>query len=225
MRTKSYNQYCGLAYALDRVGERWTLLIIRELATGPRRFTDLLEGLPGISTNLLSERLKELEQEGLLRRRKLPPPAASNVYELTALAQALEPTLLELGKWGSQFVPPSHEGAALLHASSYALTLKTFFRPDLAQGLNETYELHVDDEVLQVHIHDGEIEVQQGEALKADVALYTDVPTYLALLTGEMQVEEASERGLIRLQGNPEALGRLLDICAVPGAVEVGVAV
>jgi DNA-binding HxlR family transcriptional regulator len=225
MKTKSYNQYCGLAYALDRVGERWTLLIIRELAAGPRRFTDLLEGLPGISTNLLSDRLKELEQQGLLRRRKLPPPAASNVYELTALAQALEPTLLELGKWGSQFVPPSREGAALLHASSYALTLKTFFRPDLAQGLNETYELHVDDEVLQVHIHDGEIEVQQGEALKADLVLYTDVPTYLALLTGEMQVEEASERGLIRLQGNPEALGRLLDICAVPGAVEVGVAV
>jgi hypothetical protein len=104
----------------------------------------------------------------------------------------LEPTLLELGKWGSQFVPPSPQGATLLHASSYALTLKTFFRPDLAQGLNETYELHVGAEVLQVHIHDGEIEVQQGEALKADVVLYTDVPTYLALLSGEMQVEEAA---------------------------------
>jgi DNA-binding HxlR family transcriptional regulator len=225
MKTKSYNQYCGLAYALDRVGERWTLLIIRELAAGPRRFTDLLEGLPGISTNLLSERLKELEQQGLLRRRKLPPPAASSVYEITAVAQALEPTLLELGKWGSQFVPREHEGATLLHASSYALTLKTFFRADLSQGLNETYELHVGPEVLQVHIHDGEIEVQQGEAHKADVVLYTDVATYLGLLTGEMQVEEASEQGLIRLQGNPEVLRRLLTICAVPGAVEVGVAV
>jgi DNA-binding HxlR family transcriptional regulator len=222
MKTRSYNQYCGLAYALDRVGERWTLLIIRELIAGPRRFTDLLQGLPGISTNLLSERLKELEQHGMLRRRTLPPPAASSVYELTAVGRALEPTLLELGKWGSQFVPPAQEGATPLGASSYALTLKTFFRPERAQGLNETYELHVGTEVLQVHIHDGEIEVQQGEALKADVVLYTDVPTYLTLLSGEMQVEEASERGLIRLEGDPEGLRRLLNICAVPSAVEVG---
>lgn len=221
MKTRSYNQYCGLAYALDRVGERWTLLLIGELIAGPHRFTDLLQGLPGISTNLLTERLKELEQHGMLHRRKLPPPAASSVYELTALGRALEPTLLELGKWGSQFVPATPHGARLLHASSYALTLKTFFRPDLAQGLNETYELHIDAEVMQVQIHDGEIEVQQGEALKADVVLYAEVPTYLALLSGEMQVEEASERALIQLEGDTEALGRLLTICAVPGALEI----
>src|SRR5262245_16724036 len=108
------------------------------MIAGPRRFTDLLDGLPGISTNLLSERLKQLEQQGLIRRRMLPPPAGSAVYELTTVAQALEPTLLELGKWGSQFVPASREGAALLHANSYALTLKTFFRPERAQGLDET---------------------------------------------------------------------------------------
>jgi len=221
MKTRSYNQYCGLAYALDIVGERWTLLIIRELIAGPRRFTDLLQGLSGISTNLLSERLKELEQQGILRRRTLPPPAASHVYELTAVGQVLEQTLLELGKWGSQFVPASQEGATLLAASSYALTLKTFFRPERACGLNESYELHIDNEVLQVHIHDGEIEVQQGEALKADVVLYTDVPTYLALLSGEMQVDEASERSLIQLEGDVQALRRFLDVCAVPGAREI----
>ncbi|RPI20956.1 MAG: transcriptional regulator, partial [Chloroflexota bacterium] len=147
MKIRSYNQYCGLAYALDIVGERWTLLIVRELIAGPRRFTDLMDGLPGISTNLLSERLKSLEQQGLLSRRHLPPPAASTVYELTALGRALEKTLIELGKWGSQFIPTSPEDAALLNVSSYALTLKTFFRPELAQGVDETYELHVDDEV------------------------------------------------------------------------------
>ena len=112
----------------------------------------------------------------------------------------------------------------LLRPSSDALTRKTFFRADLAQGLNETYELHVDAEVLQVHLYDGEIGVQQGEAHKPDVVLYTDVATYLALLTGEIQMEEASKRNLIRLEGNPEALGRLLTICGVPGAVEVAVA-
>lgn len=127
MATRSYNQLCGLAYALDIVGERWTLLIIRELMPGPRRFTDLMEGLPGISSNLLSGRLKDLEKKGLIRRRDLPPPAASTVYELTPLGKSLEPMLLELGKWGSQFVPETPGGDALLHLGSYALTLKTFF--------------------------------------------------------------------------------------------------
>ena len=107
---RSYNQYCGLAYALDIVGERWTILIIRELMAGPRRFKDLMDGLPGINTNLLSARLKTLQKQGVISRRILPPPAGSVVYELTALGQALETTLLELGKWGSQFVPPSANG-------------------------------------------------------------------------------------------------------------------
>src|SRR5918998_1208711 len=141
MTSRSYNQYCGLAYALEIVGERWTLLIVRELIAGPRRFKDLLDGLPGISTNLLSDRLKNLEQQGMISRRVLPPPAGSTVYELTALGQALEKTLLELGKWGSQFVPPSMDGATVLRLGSYALTFKTFFRPDQAQGVDETYAL------------------------------------------------------------------------------------
>jgi DNA-binding HxlR family transcriptional regulator len=220
MKNRSYNQYCGLAYALDIVGERWTLLIVRELIAGPRRFTDLLEGLPGISTNLLSERLKELEQQGMLRRRVLPPPAASSVYELTALGQALEKTLLELGKWGSQFVPASPEGATVLHVSSYALTLKTFFRPEQAHGLSETYELHIGAEILQVQIMDAELHVQQGEALKADMVLHTDMPSYLGLLSGEIELDEAVEKGLIRIEGDPEALRHFLNVCGLPSATE-----
>src|SRR5215212_7369949 len=123
MNNRSYNQYCGLAYALDIIGERWTMLIIRELIAGPRRFKDLIDGLPGVSTNLLTERLKRLEQQGMIHHRTLPPPAGSAVYELTAIGQGLEQALLELGKWGSQFVPPTPEGAAVLHVGSYALTL------------------------------------------------------------------------------------------------------
>jgi DNA-binding HxlR family transcriptional regulator len=220
MTYRSYNQYCGLAYALDRIGERWTILIIRELIAGPRRFTDLLDGLPGISTNLLSERLKQLEQQGLIRRRTLPPPAGSAVYELTALGQALEPTLLELGKWGSQFVPASMEDATLLHANSYALTLKTFFRPERAQGLDETYELYIDDEVLQVRIAGGSLLVQQGDALTADAIFRTDMPTYLKLLSGELAPDEAISQGLIRIVGDPETLGRFLNMCGLPGVDE-----
>lgn len=218
MKDRSYNQYCGLAYALDIVGERWTLLIIRELMTGPRRFKDLISGLPDISTNLLAERLKHLEQQGLLCRRVLPPPAGSTVYELTAVGKALEKTLLELGKWGSQFVPPSSEGAALLPVGSYALTLKTFFRPELARGIHETYELHVGYEVLQVQINEGEIDVRQGETLKPDVVFRTNIASYLGLLQRQIQPEEAIARGLIRVEGDPGALSRFLDICGLPGS-------
>ena len=215
MTTRSYNQLCGLAYALDVVGERWTLLIVRELFAGPRRFKDLREGLPGISTNLLTERLKSLEQEGVLCRRVLPPPAGSTVYELTPLGQSLEKALLELGKWGSQFVPASIEDATVLRLGSYALTHKTFFRPEKARGVNETYELHIGDEVLQVRIQDCEIYVQQGDALKADVILHTNMQVYLGLLRGLIQPEEAIASGLIRVEGDPGALRRLLTICAV----------
>jgi DNA-binding HxlR family transcriptional regulator len=216
MSNRSYNQYCGLAYALDIVGERWTLLIIRELVAGPRRFTDLMAGLPDISTNLLSGRLKRLEQEGLINRRTLPPPAGSTVYELTPLGQALEKTLLELGKWGSQFVPPSREEAALLNVGSYALTLKTFFRPEQAQEVDETYELHIDDEVLYVQIKDGAIEVQQGVALNADAIFYTDIASYLALLQRQLSPAEAIADGLIRVEGDSGALSRFLDLCGLP---------
>lgn len=218
MTDRSYNQYCGLAYALDIVGERWTLLIIRELITGPRRFKDLLAGLPDISTNLLAERLKSLEQQGMLHRRTLPPPAGSTVYELTSLGKALEKTLLELGKWGSQFVPPSPEGVTLLPVGSYALTLKTFFRPELARGINETYELHIDNEVLQVQINEGEIQVRQGETRKADVIFETDMPSYLGLLQRQIQPDEAIARGLIRIKGDPGALNRFLNLCGLPGS-------
>lgn len=216
MKHRSYNHYCGLAYALDRIGERWTILLIRELVAGPRRFTDLLDGLPGISTNLLSERLKELEQQGLILRRTLPPPAGSTVYELTAVGQALEPTLLELGKWGSQFVPPEPAGASVLHAGSYALTLKTFFRPEQAQQSSETYELHVDQDVLQVRVADGQLQVRQGEAPHADAIFHTDIGTYLGLLQRAIAPDAAITAGQIRIEGDPAALARFLDLCGLP---------
>jgi ubiquinone biosynthesis protein UbiJ len=132
------------------------------------------------------------------------------------LAQALETSLLELGKWGSQFVPPSAEGATVLNVGSYALTLKTFFRPEQAQAVNETYELHIDNEVLRVRIKAGEIDVRQGENGKADVIFYTDMPTYLKLLQRKIQPDEAISGGLIRIEGDPAALTRFLELCGLP---------
>jgi DNA-binding HxlR family transcriptional regulator len=215
MTNRSYNHYCGIAYALEVVGERWTLLIVRELIAGPRRFKDLMAGLPEISTNLLSERLKRLEQQGVIDRRALPPPAGSTVYELTPLGQALEPMLLELGKWGSQFVPPSPEGVHVLGVGSYALTLKTFFRPEEARGVDETYAFHVDGEILWVRIADGVLELRQGEARPADAAFATDMPTYLGLLQGQIDPGEAVAAGRLRIAGDPVALRRFLRICGI----------
>lgn len=192
------------------------MLIIRELVAGPRRFTDLLGGLPGISTNLLAERLKRLERQCLTVRRVLPPPAGSIVYELTPLGRSLETSLIELGKWGSQFVPPAAEGAALLNVGSYALTLKTFFRPELAQGIDETYELHIDDEVMQVRISEGKIDVKQGTAVNPDAVFQTDIATYLGLLQRQIQPDEAISQGLIQIEGDSEALNRFLDLCGLP---------
>lgn len=216
MTTRSYNQLCGLAYALDVVGERWTILVIRELAAGPRRFTDLMEGLPGISTNLLTERLKELEQHGVIQRRVLPPPAASMVYQLTKLGKTLEPALLELGKWGSQFVPKSIENCQMLHLGSYALTPKTFFRPALAQEIDVTYALYVGEEVQTVHIAHGGIDVQQGEPACAAMSLHTEVPVYLGLLTRQIDPQEALAGGWVRVEGDQAEYYRFLQLCAMP---------
>ena len=216
MNNRSYNQFCALAYALDIVGERWTLLIIRELLTGPRRFTDLLEGLPGISSNLLSERLKGLMQQGLLRRRVLPPPAGSSVYELTPVGLALKSALLELGKWGSQFLPASLEGVALPSLGAMALAIQAFFHPEQAQGVDETYELHLGDEVLQVQVKEGELQVQQGQALKADAAFYTEMPVFVGLFAGQLEPEQAISAGLVRVEGGEGALRRFLSISGVP---------
>ena len=217
MKNRSYYQFCALAYGLDVIGERWTLLIVRELLAGPRRFKDLIDGLPGISTNLLSERLKSLEQQGILSRRVLPPPAGSTVYELTCLGRALEKAVLELGIWGSQFLPTSLEGVALPSLGAITLAIKAFFHPERAQRVNETYELHLGHEVLQAQIKEGEINVQQGTALKADAVFHTDMQLFLGLFTGQIKPDEAISGRLVRIEGDPGALSRFLNVCGLSG--------
>jgi DNA-binding HxlR family transcriptional regulator len=216
MKNRGYNQFCALACALDLVGERWTLLIIRELLPGPRRYKDLIDGLPGISTNLLCERLKRLEQHGLLARRVLPPPAGSTVYELTADGQALEAAVLELGQWGRRRLPASRDGLALPSLGALSLALKAFFHPEQAAGVAETYELRLGREVLQVEIQDGALHVQQGAARAPAAVFQTDLKSFLGLFTGQITPEEALVGGRLRIEGDPEALSRFLRMCQVP---------
>ncbi len=151
----------------------------------------------------------------MLKRRVLPPPAGSTVYELTELGGGLEKAVLELGKWGSQFLSPSLEGLALPGFGATTLAIKAFFHPQQAQNITETYELQLGSEVLQVQIKQGELRVQQGQSLEADVVFRTDTLTYMGLFVGQLKPEEAIASGFIRVEGKAGALGRFLSLSHV----------
>jgi DNA-binding HxlR family transcriptional regulator len=179
MATKrTYGDTCGIARALDVVGERWALLVVRELLLGPKRFTDLRAGLPNIGPDVLSLRLRELEAGGLVRRAELPPPAASKVYELTDRGKGLEPVVLELGRWGSQ--EPFPQGR--LGADSAVLALKTMFDAAAAGDLVATYELRLGENRYRLHVEDGRFETARGEAPDAQATIETDPETLTRVL-------------------------------------------
>jgi DNA-binding HxlR family transcriptional regulator/putative sterol carrier protein len=209
MSKRSYNQYCGVARAMDVLGERWTLLIVRELLTGPKRFKDLLEGLPGIGTNLLTARLKDLEGYGVVRRVTLPPPAASRVYELTELGRSLEPVVMGLARWGLTFLGASREEDDRQPAWAM-VALKSVLKSDATGKTRESYEFRVDDEVFHVWIADGETEVRQGSAADPDLVVRSDTQTFLAVAAGRIEPTEAVRAGAIGTEGDRDARERCM---------------
>src|SRR5215217_3839344 len=138
---RTYGDGCGIAHALDLVGERWALLVVRELLLGPKRFTDLRDGLPNTSPNVLAQRLRELEEDGVVRRRKLPPPAGSWVYELTDWGRELEQVIIQLGRWGTRSASLPRD--AEIGVDSMILSLRVRFDPEAARGLRAEYELRL----------------------------------------------------------------------------------
>jgi len=151
---KRFDQYCPIAHALSLVGERWALLVVRELLKGPKRYTDLVAGLPGIGTNILATRLRELEAAGVLHKRKLPPPAASTVYELTPYGAGLEEVIHAIARWGTRSLGvPRHEDDIDREWGLNAFP--ALFYPERARGLTETYVIRVDDDAFTVHLVDG----------------------------------------------------------------------
>jgi DNA-binding HxlR family transcriptional regulator/putative sterol carrier protein len=204
---RSYNQYCAVARAMDILGERWTLLIVRELLTGPKRFKDLLEGLPGIGTNLLTARLKDLEGYGVVRRATLPPPAASRVYELTELGRSLEPVVMGLARWGLKFLGASREEDDRQPAWAM-VAVQSVLKAEATGETRESYEFRVGDEVFQVWIEDGETEVQQGSAPDPDLVVHSDTQSLLAVAAGRIEPTEAVASGAIRIEGDQAARER-----------------
>jgi DNA-binding HxlR family transcriptional regulator len=204
---RNYDQYCAIARALEVVGDRWTLLVVRELLTGPKRHTDLRAGLPGIATNVLGDRLQLLQQAGLVRRAILPPPAASAVYELTDRGRQLKPVLLALAGWGLPLLgSPRDQDAYRL--GWLVLALEERFDPDAARRVELTWELRVDDEVLHVSIDNGAVQTLQGPAPAPEVVLEADRDLFLAWGTGQLSDEQALAAGL-RVTPGPEALQQL----------------
>jgi DNA-binding HxlR family transcriptional regulator len=216
---RSYQQHCPVARSLDVIGERWTLLIIRDLLVGPKRYKDMLQGLPGIGTNLLAARLRELEEMGIIQRSVLPPPAGSAVYELTASGQALEPVIMAVGRWGSRFLGAPRETDVLL-PTAYFVGLRSMLRPEAALGLRETYELRVGGQVFEVRVEDGRCTTKEGRPNAPDVIMTLDIAALNALLRQSLSPREALGSGRIRIEGDPSALERFVGIFHLGRPVE-----
>lgn len=211
MAQPSYMQFCAVARALDAVGERWTLLIVRELLLGPRRYTDLLEGLPGASPNVLAERLKKLEELEIVGRRKLPPPAASVVYELTPLGLGLVPVLTELLRWGLNLLTEHRAGEAV-RLDHVLLALRSVADPAATVGLHESYQFHADEHTFHVVAADGSVLVEPGPAPDPAATFTTDFETLAAIGAGRLSAQQALADGRLSLKGDPQAAVRASQI-------------
>jgi DNA-binding HxlR family transcriptional regulator/putative sterol carrier protein len=209
MDRRRYRQYCPVARALDVVGERWTLLIARELLLGPRRFTDLADGLPGIGSSVLTSRLSDLEQRGLVARRTLPAPAASVVYELTDEARGLAPVLAALAAWGMNLLGEPQKNDRV-RGRWLVLGLAVTAKP--ASSIPDaTFELRVDNEAFHVRSQDGRLQAADGPAPTADATITLTTETLAAIASGELEVRSLRADRMIEIDGNTAGAQRLLE--------------
>jgi DNA-binding HxlR family transcriptional regulator len=211
---RKFDQYCPMAHALSLVGERWSLLIARELLHGPKRYTDLANGLPGIGTNILAARLRELEDCGVVQKRRLPPPAASTVYELTEYGSGLSEALYALARWGARTLgPPGPDDE--LYPEWGVNAFPALFDADAARGLTETYVLTIGEDVFTARIVDGRLSTTVGPADDADLRVEVDMETFFALTSGELEPGEAVRSGRAQIDGGVEALERLFRLLSM----------
>jgi DNA-binding HxlR family transcriptional regulator len=213
MTSRSYRDACGVARALDVVGERWALLVVRELLLLPQRFSELRHALPNASSNLLADRLRELEHHGVIRRRKLASTAGPQVYELTEWGRKLEPIVLALSEWGID--APNPPEPTSLSATSVLIFLRVGARPDPAAP-PIVCRLDLDGSVWTVRVDSGKVQVQSGEPATADVSLRTDPKTLGSMLANPASLDSALAEGSVALVGDRLALNRLLDGVADP---------
>jgi DNA-binding HxlR family transcriptional regulator len=212
---RTYGDGCAIAQALDLVGERWALLVVRELLLGPKRYTDLRRGLPNASPNVLSQRLGELESAGVIRRRKLPPPAGARVYELTDWGRELEETVMSLGRWAARS-PSAPSAAPIRSADSVILALRARFDSSAAQGLHAAYELRLGEDRFRIQVADDQLELARGDADQADATIVTDNDTIAAVLWGGWSLADAQRSGTMTITGDEAAVERFVALFPLP---------
>jgi DNA-binding HxlR family transcriptional regulator len=217
---KRFDQYCPVAHALGLIGERWALLVVRELLHGPKRYTDLIEGLPGIGTNILAARLRDLESEGVVRRRKLPPPAASTVYELTEYGAELEEVIYAMARWGARSLgPPAPDDE--LYPEWGVNAFPALFDVSEATGLTATYVLRIGEDVFTVRVDRGCMRAEVGATDDADLDAELDMETFFALASGDLAPRAALSKRRVRLAaGDPETLERFFTVFSVAARVQ-----
>jgi DNA-binding HxlR family transcriptional regulator len=215
---RRYDEGCAVAHSLDLVGERWALLIVRELLLGPKRFTDLRAGLPGASADVLAQRLREMAEAGIVRRRRLPPPAGSEVYELTEWGASLEPVVTLLGQWGSRSA--SFNPAADSSVDSLVLSLRALFDSHAAGVFSATIALSLNGNRFVAEIADGQLHVSRGEARHPTATLDTDRSALAALLYGGRSLDDAVHAGDAAVGGKTTAVARFLRLFRLPAPAD-----
>jgi DNA-binding HxlR family transcriptional regulator len=210
---RKYGQGCGTAHALDLVGDRWALLVVRELLFGPKRFTDLRDGLPGIGPNVLSQRLKELEEIGVLQRRVLPPPAGSTVYELTEWGRELEDVLVRLGRWGAR--SPDLPIDAETQPEWLVFGMRAIYEPQ-GDPVPTVYELRFGEETFWAHADNGSLRVGRGPAAQPDAVITADVDTVARLMRGVLKPAAAIKSGAVQVEGDRKAFDRFPSLFRFP---------
>jgi len=220
VKARVYGQYCGFARALEVVGERWALLVVRDLLVGPKRFTDLLRGLPGIPSNVLTARLKELENAGVAQRRVLPRPSRAVVYELTEYGLELEAVVVELGRWGAKNLGDPRPDETIT-VDSLITALRSTFRPEASRGFRAGYELRVGEIVLHARVDDGRVEVAEGSLPGADLTIEAG-PGIRAVMAGELSPADAIAGGTVHLMGDAELLSRFAEIFRIEPMPDAG---
>jgi DNA-binding HxlR family transcriptional regulator/putative sterol carrier protein len=211
---RSYGDACGIAHAMDLLGERWAVLVVRELIFGPKRYTDLRQSLPAASPTMVSQRLEELQAAGIVVRRRLGPPAGAWVYELTDWGHRLEPILVALGDWALR--SSTFDGGGTLSPVSAALTLRTYFDPSRHPGWAASFDLRFGVDRFAVRISAGQLDVLREEAAAPDAVVDTDPRTFVEMLAGRQSAATASAARQLTVTGDQAAARRLLTSVTFP---------
>ena len=215
---RRYEDACGAAHALDLVGERWALLVMRELMLGPKRFSDLRAGLPGISANVLTQRLEGLEAAGVVVRRKLPPPAPVQVYELTPWGYESEPIFQALGRWAAR--SPGHDPSLPLSAVSLFLSFRTMLDPARARGIDARIGFRIGAESFLARLAGGRIEVTRGDLDRADLVFTGTAPAIAAAIYGGQPLGTLEAAGALSIEGDRALAERFVTMFPLPSKIE-----